>query len=820
MLHRSTQMLTEVSKAKTQKRHTTAAHIAAEYHNEAKRDSGNSRKPKELRHESHIKSVELLENISGGRGAHTTVSVLDPVISIERTDSKENPELRIVAYFKLQIKIHTFEKGFVFIVSYRTEASIADLRSRYRKKNDKLFDFISLRYLFQDGEKHEVKPRADHIVKLKEINETTKTQSVDVGADGNPLAGEVTLNVGVHVGLDNKLTYEHNSNSWRKGLSFESYAPCLIGESGWGGTAAVGGGHQHHHFQARTKIDHSGCKCSTIPDPAIEKSPCKFYTWEKPPWRYDRRAHWFWQTEASAHLWTPEIYESFCMPITVTRIIPAKLVDDAFKWKISLEEWVWHWLHFDFVVTTRLRELGHGVNEGVKLRNPFSTHASKPAEIRVKDDFGYPIKRDRVTFCVWCCPSKIRWPQYPTMLRQKIADAKEYSSSRSRSRSPRTVIVITNLCGKEDPECSHQHHRHHLGLPSFIGNISGNEDPELSPQRHSQYPEGDRYQKSDPDESGSDRSRGRSRVQNQRGRAHRHLQSIDVQREGTVRIERDGSPLRGRSRGRNSLGSSRPDERYARVPSCIIHRRPFYPYSHTRSRSPVSNRSEEDLKKEQSLDRKIKNKKREKYFQYLQKRVEQLSTSESESSVFSDGKHTRVFLPGGKVLIDNEDGEKEKEPPPMCVIPDNSMLPPAPPAVQQKQQLRESHRHHHQARAQSHCPSLRDSLKATSQSFSVEDEEWCLYCERIGFGKYRAGRRLTDDFSPEVFSPRQTRLVVEILELKLGFWLNDFVTGDVEVMAVRLGGRSSHEKHTKIEHVRDREIFGGLHYPCQGGDAS
>ncbi|KAL5330677.1 hypothetical protein ACEPPN_000196 [Leptodophora sp. 'Broadleaf-Isolate-01'] len=159
------------------------------------------RTPKKQR--SHVKPVELLENVSGGRGAHTAVSVLEPVMSIERTDNKERPEYRIVAYFKLQVKIHAFEKG-------------------YRKKNEKLFDSISLRYLYHGCEKHEVKPHADGIAKVKENEETTTSKSLDVGAEGNPLAGGATPTIGVHVARDNKLAYERDSKSWRRGLSFES----------------------------------------------------------------------------------------------------------------------------------------------------------------------------------------------------------------------------------------------------------------------------------------------------------------------------------------------------------------------------------------------------------------------------------------------------------------------------------------------------------------------------------------------------------------------------------------------------------------------
>lgn len=63
---------------------------------------------------SNVKSLELPESVAGGRGAHTAVSVLDPVMAIERTDDK-NPEYRIVAHFKLQIKIRAFEKGCVIM---------------------------------------------------------------------------------------------------------------------------------------------------------------------------------------------------------------------------------------------------------------------------------------------------------------------------------------------------------------------------------------------------------------------------------------------------------------------------------------------------------------------------------------------------------------------------------------------------------------------------------------------------------------------------------------------------------------------------------
>jgi hypothetical protein len=81
-------------------------------------------KPKE------VPTFELLENVSGGRGTHSTVSVLEPTISIERTNSKENPEFRIVAFFKLQVKIHAFEKGYVRFAIYIPSEEYPQLNKR------------------------------------------------------------------------------------------------------------------------------------------------------------------------------------------------------------------------------------------------------------------------------------------------------------------------------------------------------------------------------------------------------------------------------------------------------------------------------------------------------------------------------------------------------------------------------------------------------------------------------------------------------------------------------------------------------------------
>jgi hypothetical protein len=86
----------------------------------AKKDSNGAK-----RMESNINDLLLWENVAGGRGAYTTVSVLEPMMRIERTNkegyhNKEHhqeefreEEYRIVVNFNLQVKIHAFEKGFV-----------------------------------------------------------------------------------------------------------------------------------------------------------------------------------------------------------------------------------------------------------------------------------------------------------------------------------------------------------------------------------------------------------------------------------------------------------------------------------------------------------------------------------------------------------------------------------------------------------------------------------------------------------------------------------------------------------------------------------
>jgi hypothetical protein len=164
-----------------------------------------------------------------------------------------------------------------------------------------------------------------------------------------------------------------------------------------------------NHFQAYKKHTQT-CTCfhsSGAADGCIRR--CKI--------SYDRCAHWYWQTEAEANLWTPEIYETFVFPITITRIVPVAKIDQAQA--ETSQHSLLQYLHFAFVVKTRLRELGWRWQDYLRLKR-----STKPAEARFKNSFGYPLASDRVTFCIWCCPSRILegWPKYPTRYIQDEVD--------------------------------------------------------------------------------------------------------------------------------------------------------------------------------------------------------------------------------------------------------------------------------------------------------------------------------------------------------------------------------------------------------------
>lgn len=103
------------------------------------------------------------------------------------------------------------------------------------------------------------------------------------------------------------------------------------------------------------------------------------------------------------------MYESVAFPVTVTRVVGVKDIDS-----IRICKDLQQYLHFDFEVVTRVRELGHYLN--------FFKRASKPPDIRVQGDTGQPLRSDRTVFCVTCCPYKIEWPEHDTLVLQKEAE--------------------------------------------------------------------------------------------------------------------------------------------------------------------------------------------------------------------------------------------------------------------------------------------------------------------------------------------------------------------------------------------------------------
>ncbi|KAH6699078.1 hypothetical protein BKA61DRAFT_741252 [Leptodontidium sp. MPI-SDFR-AT-0119] len=321
--------------------------------------------------------IYLQENVGGGRGRHTTISVLDPYIRIERTDDNQ---YRIIATFKLQVKIHAFEKG-------------------YMRRCEKLFDFVSLRYLYYDLERHKVHPAGDAIARLAVTEENTTTKGFKAGLTGDATMGVVPT-AEVSVESDNTLTYERKTKSWRRGFSYEPYAKC-----------------DHKWDPAERKGQHPNRSCCQNLEPKCEPGASCGYRDPsgKAARRYDRCAHWFWQTEAAAHLWTPEIYESFSETITIARLIPVDIIGEALN-EGQNQEKLHQYLHFDFVVTCRLRELGWSFKD-------YWKRPTKPTEIRAKGDYGYPLATDRVAFCVCCCADDVRnFPSRPTRALQREAE--------------------------------------------------------------------------------------------------------------------------------------------------------------------------------------------------------------------------------------------------------------------------------------------------------------------------------------------------------------------------------------------------------------
>ncbi|KAK0710507.1 hypothetical protein B0T21DRAFT_427777 [Apiosordaria backusii] len=325
---------------------------------------------------SHIHPVNLEESIQGGKGTYASVSVLEPVMRIERSgtynrgDPSARPVYRIIVSLKLQFNIN------------RVAGEL--------QRHNRIFDSINVRYLYRSGERHDLLPKGDDVVSdIAMRNEsgisTDMTAGVAATGVGHPLPAFT-----VHAGHASKVTYERKLRSWRKSLTYETYpqpkSDC-----------------RDPYRPPITSLLGLGFAC-----PAPESLESSFRV---------SSSH----TEAQLHLWTPEIYENMTCPVTVKREVDTALIDSILKSNKKghkNEEGpreLRRYLHFDFDVEVRLREIGWGFM-GL-FRSP-----SQPPEIRARNDSGKPLCPDRAKFCVSCCTSKIVWPKYETRDLQSEAE--------------------------------------------------------------------------------------------------------------------------------------------------------------------------------------------------------------------------------------------------------------------------------------------------------------------------------------------------------------------------------------------------------------
>ncbi|KAK0624179.1 hypothetical protein B0T14DRAFT_602581 [Immersiella caudata] len=352
---------------------------------EPKPESKPESKPKAL---SDIRPIDLEECVGGGQGLLTTVSILEPVMRIERTGKKQNegesgpkPAYRIILNFKMQLSINNSQG-----------------------RHNRIFDSVDVRYLYRRGERHDLLPKGDAVLTdITLTHEDDKEREVEAGVSAT-VAGGPTPAFTVHASHARKVTYERKLRSWRKSLAYETYPPPRTGTGG-GLTTLLGVGSSEAAAPVsyfRVSSDHAGrCGCRRIK-----------------PWRcrhrhshhheYDRSAHWSGQTEAQLHLWSPEIYHTIDYPLTIAREVDAEEIDAILNQGPScgLSE-LRRYLHFDFDVEVRLREIGWGFWRLFKS-------SSKPAEIRAKNDWGKPLPPDKSKFCVSCCIDRIHWPRFET----------------------------------------------------------------------------------------------------------------------------------------------------------------------------------------------------------------------------------------------------------------------------------------------------------------------------------------------------------------------------------------------------------------------
>lgn len=270
-----------------------------------------------------------------------------------------------------------------------------------------------MRYLYRSGERHVVLPKGDAVATdIQFTREDGRSRELEAGVTG-VISGHPVPALTVHATQASKLTYERRLSSWRKSLTYETYPPPLIGHRDGGLTtlfSQVGIGSQQRDYSSvpessffRVSSAHArGCCCKRIRPWKCRQRRSRYSP-------YDRTAHWSGQTQAQLHLWTPEIYENINHPLTIAREVDAESIDELMLQKDSphaLRE-LRRYLHFDFDVEIRLREIGWS------FWGMFKS-SSKPPELRAKNDSGKPLPVDRSKFCVSCCLERVNWPRYET----------------------------------------------------------------------------------------------------------------------------------------------------------------------------------------------------------------------------------------------------------------------------------------------------------------------------------------------------------------------------------------------------------------------
>ncbi|KAK3312984.1 hypothetical protein B0H66DRAFT_569315 [Apodospora peruviana] len=342
---------------------------------------------------SHIHPIHLEESVDGGRGHYASVSVLDPVMRIERSGGNcagnptAKPVYRIILNLRMQLSINQ--------------------KSSELQKHNRIFDSINVRYLYRSGERHDILPKGDQVTSdITFRGEDGDSTDIQAGIGGS-IGGQPMPALTVHAAHASKLTYERKLRSWRKSLTYEKYPPPTTETKHGGITSLFNMATQQgpllpkpeSHF--RVSSTHAD-KCSC-------RRPRRCRARYSRHGAYDRAAHWSGQTEAQLHLWTPEIYENINCPLTITREVDAEEIDHILNNGASSfgRHILRRYLHFDFDMEIRLREIGWG------FWGLFKS-SSEPAEIRARNDSGRPLAPDRSSFCVTCCTERISWPQFET----------------------------------------------------------------------------------------------------------------------------------------------------------------------------------------------------------------------------------------------------------------------------------------------------------------------------------------------------------------------------------------------------------------------